>query len=423
MLFVWNRLVFLMGVAVVGLGLLFLDAFSSRADGADVLDGEDMVVCHFAVDKSQLERVESIIQANSTLQEVLFEWGFTASQIHYLVQDVKPVYDLNRVMPGHRLVIGRLVDRTFHDLEYHIDDEEYLRVTYESDHYVGSLHKHDFEVVIEEFYGEVDSSLWETLVAQGERPQLIESLHQILQWDIDFTAIWPKESFKLILEKKYLDGEFVKYGEILAVQFVNRAGTYYAFLFENPQSRGYYHENGDGVRRPFLRAPFAFDRRITSRFSQSRYHPILKERRPHLGVDYGAPRGTPVLASAEGSVIFAGRKGGFGNLVRVRHPNGYITGYAHLSRMDVRRGQRVKQGERIGRVGTTGLSTGPHLDYRVQNRSGQYVNPKELAALPSDKGVQKEYFNQFVLLRDELMERLASIPEVEPSLSRTVRTD
>ena len=423
MLFVWNRLVFLMGVAVVGLGLLFLDAFSSRADGADVLDGEDMVVCHFAVDNSQLERVESIIQANSTLQKVLFEWGFTASQIHYLVQDVKPVYDLNRVMPGHRLVIGRLVDRTFHDLEYHIDDEEYLRVTYESDHYVGSLHKHDFEVVIKEFYGEVDSSLWETLVAQGERPQLIESLHQILQRDIDFTAIWPKESFKLILEKKYLDGEFVKYGEILAIQFVNRAGTYYAILFENPQSRGYYHENGDGVRRPFLRAPFAFDRRITSRFSQSRYHPILKERRPHLGVDYGAPRGTPVLASAEGSVIFAGRKGGFGNLVRVRHPNGYITGYAHLSRMDVRRGQRVKQGERIGRVGTTGLSTGPHLDYRVQNRSGQYVNPKELAALPSDKGVQKEYFNQFVLLRDELMERLASIPEVEPSLSRTVRTD
>ena len=157
----------------------------------------------------------------------------------------------------------------------------------------------------------------------------------------------------------------MKYGEILAVQFVHRAGTYSAFLFENPQSRGYYQENGDGVRRPFLRAPFAFDRRITSRFSHSRYHPILKIRRPHLGVDYGAPRGTPVLASADGTVISAGRKGGFGNLVRVRHPNGYVTGYAHLSRMDVRRGQRVKQGERIGRVGTTGLSTAPHLDYRV----------------------------------------------------------
>ena len=423
MLLVWDRLVSLMGVSVVGLGLLFFYAFSSSGDRADVLDGEEMVICHFEVDEPQVERVESIIQANSTLQEVLFDSGFTAGQIHYLVQDVKPVYDLNRVMPGHRLIIGRLVDGTFHDLEYHIDDEEYLRVKFESDQYVSSLHKHDFEVVIEEFCGEVDSSLWETLVAQGERPQLIESLHQILQWDIDFTAIWPEESFKLILEKKYLDGEFVKYGEVLAVQFVNRAGTYYAFLFKNPQSTGYYHENGDGVRRPFLRVSFAFDRRSTSRFSHSRYHPFLRERRPHLGVDYGAPRGTPVLASADGTVISAGRKGGFGNLVRVRHPNGYVTGYAHLSRMDVRRGQRVKQGERIGRVGSTGLSTAPHLDYRAQNRSGKYINPKELAALPSDRGVEKEYWDQFVLLRDELIERLSSIPEVEPSLSPTSQAD
>jgi len=418
-----DRLVSLMAAAAVGLGLLFFYAFSSSGDRAGVLEMEPMVICHFEVEKPQLERVEGVIAPRSTLQEILLELGFTHSAIHYLVQDVQPVYNLSRVMPGHRFAIERFVDGTFHRLEYHIDDEEYLRVRHESDGYVGTLHRHDFEVVIRELYGEVESSLWDTLVAQGERPQLIESLHQILQWDIDFTAIWPKESFKLIVEKKYLDGKFVKYGEVLAVQFVNRAGSYYAFLFENPQSRGYYHENGDGVRRPFLRAPFAFDRRVTSRFSHSRYHPILKERRPHLGVDYGAPRGTPVLASAGGSVIFAGRKGGFGNLVRVRHPNGYVTAYAHLSRMDVRRGQRVMQGERIGRVGSTGLSTAPHLDYRVQNRSGKYINPKELAALPSDRGVEKEYWNQFELLRDEFMERLASIPENEPFASRTSQTD
>jgi hypothetical protein len=412
-----------MAVAVAGLGLLFLYAFSSSVDRADVLEMEPLVICHFEVEEPQLERVERVIAPRSTLQEILLDLGFTHSAIHYLVQDVKPVYDLSRVMPGHRFAIERFVDGAFHALEYHIDDEEYLRVRREPDQYVGSLHRHDFEVVIRELYGEVESSLWETLVAQGERPQLIESLHQILQWDIDFTAIWPKESFKLIVEKKYLDGRFVKYGEVLAVQFVNRAGSYYAFLFENPQSRGYYHENGDGVRRPFLRAPFAFDRRVTSRFSHSRYHPILKERRPHLGVDYGAPRGTPVLVSADGTVIFSGRKGGFGNLVRVRHPNCYVTTYAHLSRMDVRRGQRVKQGERIGRVGSTGLSTAPHLDYRVQNRGGKYINPKELAALPSDRGVEKEYWNQFELLRDELMEKLASIPEGEPSRSRTSQTD
>jgi len=226
-----------MSVSVVGFGLLFFYAFSSSGESAAVLAREEMVICHFEVDEPQVERLESLIQANSTLQEVLFDSGFTASQIHYLVQDVQSVYDLNRVMPGHRLLIGRLVDGTFHDLEYHIDAEGYLRVKYESDQYVGSLHKYDFEVVVRELYGEVVSSLWDTLVAQGESPQLIESLHQILQWDIDFTAIWPKESFKLIVEKKYLDGEFVKYGEILAVQFVHRAGTYSAFLLETPQSR------------------------------------------------------------------------------------------------------------------------------------------------------------------------------------------
>jgi len=418
-----DRLVSLVAVSAVGLGLLFLYAFSASGDRANVLEMGPMVICHFEVETPQLERVERVIAPRSTLQEILLDLGFSHSEIHYLVQDVKPVYNLSRVMPGHHFAIERFADGTFHSLEYHIDDEEYLRVTHGADQYVGSLHRHDFDVVIRELYGEVESSMWDTLVAQGERPQLIESLHQILQWDIDFTAIWPKESFKLILEKKYLNGEFVKYGEVLAVQFVNRAGSYYAFLFENPQSRGYYHEDGDGVRRPFLRAPFSFDRRVTSRFSHSRYHPILKERRPHLGVDYGAPTGTPVLASADGAVIFAGRKGGFGNLVRVRHPNGYVTAYAHLSRMDVRRGQRVKQGERIGRVGSTGLSTAPHLDYRVQNRSGKYINPKELAALPSDRGVEKEYWNQFEQLRDELMEKLASIPEGDPSLSRTSQTD
>jgi murein DD-endopeptidase MepM/ murein hydrolase activator NlpD len=422
MLFIWNRVGLLLCFCVLGLGLLFLYS-SSFGAAADVTAVEAMVICHFEVDEPQVERVEDIIAAKSTLQEALLDLGVTAGEIHYLVQDVRPVYDLNRVMPGHQLVIERLVDGTFHGLEYHIDDEEYLLVRRESDRYVPSLHKHDFEVTIEEFYGELYSSLWETLVSQGETPQLVQALHQILQWDIDFTRIRPKDSFKLILEKKYLNGEFVKYGQILAAQFASRGQTFYAFLYETPNGEGYYHENGAGVRKPFLKAPFDFDRRITSSFSHSRYHPILKERRPHLGVDYGAPRGTPVLASADGTVIFAGRQGGYGNLIRIRHPNGYTTGYAHLSRREVRTGQRVTQGERIGRVGSTGLSTAPHLDYRVQDRSGRFINPKELSALPSDKGVEKEYWNHFVSFRNGLMERLVSIPEIEPFLSRTSQTD
>ena len=166
------------------------------------------------------------------------------------------------------------------------------------------------------------------------------------------------------------------------------------------------------MRNAFLKVPFSFDPRITSRFSHSRYHPILKKRRPHLGVDYGAPRGTPVLAAGAGRVIFAGRKGGFGKLVRVRHPNGYTTGYAHLSRIGVNRGQEVDQGQRIGRVGSTGLSTVPHLDYRVPDQKGRFINPRNVSALPSDKPLDKKYWDQFVVVRDHFEERLTSISTI-----------
>ncbi|MCH8820676.1 MAG: M23 family metallopeptidase, partial [Acidobacteria bacterium] len=146
-------------------------------------------------------------------------------------------------------------------------------------------------------------------------------------------------------------------------------------------------------------------------------------RRPHLGVDYGAPTGTPVLASASGAVIFRGREGGYGLLVKIRHPNGYVTSYAHLSRIDVQRGQKVSQGEQIGRVGATGLATGPHLDYRVQDKSGRFINPQNVLALPSDKPVAKEYVSLFTSVRDEYMQRLDSIPEIAPFLNRISHAD
>lgn len=422
--FVRNSRFFLLSLPCVGLGFL-LFFFRSFFSSADVTVGEGLVIGHLEAETPQVERIEQVIQRNSTLQEILLNVGFTAGEIHSLVQDVRPVYDLNRVVSGHRFVIERFADGTLHNLEYHIDDEEYLLVRSELDQYIASRKKHDFQVVVEEFYGEVDRSLWDTLVSQGETAQLVLALHQILQWDVDFTAIQPRDSFKLIVEKKYLDGEFVTYGRVLAVQFISGARTFDAFLFENPKSGepSYYDRKGNAVRKAFLKAPFHFDPRITSSFSYSRYHPILKRRRPHLGVDYGAPVGTSVLASASGTVIFVGRDGGYGKLVKIRHPNGYVTSYAHLSRIDVRRGQRVKQGEQIGRVGSTGLSTGPHLDYRVQDKNRRYINPQKVTALPSDKAVEQQYFDQFVSIRDELMQRLAFIPESAPYLNRISQAD
>jgi murein DD-endopeptidase MepM/ murein hydrolase activator NlpD len=413
----------LLGLFCVALSLLLVFSLSFSSD-SDTLSEPELIICTLEVETPPVERLERAIGRNTTLQEIFLDLGFTAREIHDLVQDVKPVYNLNRVRAGHSFVIERTAGGDLQSLRYPIDDEEYLFVRRDSDQYVATRKKHDFQVVVEEFFGEVNTSLWDTLVSQGEFPQLVVELHQILQWDVDFTALQPKDSFKLIVEKKYLDGEFVKYGRISAVQFASRARTLHAFLFENPKGEiSYYDEKGNAVRKAFLKAPFYFDPRVTSRFSHSRYHPILKTRRPHLGVDYGAPTGTPVLASASGTVAFRGRDGGFGLKVKIRHPNGYATSYAHLSRIEVKRGQEVSQGEQIGRVGATGLATGPHLDYRVQDKNGRFINPQNVLALPSDKPIEKEYVGHFTSVRDKYMQSLESIPEVAPFLNRVSHAD
>lgn len=420
-----NRLVLSFFLVVVSSAVLLFFTLYPFSRGSDVAEVEHSSVPDFETAEPEIERIEDVFPRNSTVQGVLLEFGFTPEAIHSLIQDVRPVYNLNRVVAGRRFAIERFADGTFKSFEYHIDDEEYLLVGYESDRYYGTRHRHNFEVLVEEFYGEIQDSLWNTLVSQGETDRLVYFLHQILQWDIDFTLIQPKDSFKLIVEKKYLNGEFVKYGDIEAVQFNSGGRTFYAFLFENPENgkKRYYDEKGNAVRKAFLKVPFDFDPRITSRFSFSRYHPILKKRRPHLGVDYGAPPGTPVVASAAGAVTFAGREGGYGKLLKIRHPNGYVTSYAHLSRLEVRVGQKVGQGQRIGRVGSTGLSTGPHLDYRVQDKRGRFINPQRVSALPSDKPVNRRYWEPFVSVRDRLLNRLAFIPEIEPFLNRVAQAD
>ena len=413
----------LLGVFCVALSLL-LASFQLFPSDSDTLPEPGLIICSLEVETPPMERVERVIGRDTTLEEIFRDLGFTAREIHDLVQDVKPVYNLNRVRAGRSLVMERTADGALQSLRYPIDDEGYLWVRRDANGYVATREKHDFQVVVEEFYGEVDTSLWDTLVSQGESPQLVVELHQILQWDVDFTALQPKDSFKLIVEKKYLDGEFVKYGPVSAVQFASGARTLHAFWFKNPKGEiSYYDEKGDAVRKAFLKAPFHFDPRVTSRFSHSRYHPVLKTRRPHLGVDYGAPTGTPVLASASGTVAFRGRDGGYGLMVKIRHPNGYATSYAHLSSIEVKRGQKVSQGEQIGRVGATGLATGPHLDYRVQDQSGRFINPQNVLAFPSDKPVEKEYVGRFTSVRDTYMKRLESIPEVAPFLNRISHAD
>jgi murein DD-endopeptidase MepM/ murein hydrolase activator NlpD len=200
------------------------------------------------------------------------------------------------------------------------------------------------------------------------------------------------------------------------MEFTHSNKKFYAFQFENPDTKKkkYFDTEGKGVKKAFLKAPFKYDMRIISGFSYSRLHPVYKKRMPHYGVDYAAPHGTPVLASASGRVTFAARKGANGNLIKIRHPNGYTTYYLHLSKILIKAGQTVAQGDMIGRVGSTGVATGPHLDYRILDNRGKWINPRKYVALPSDKAVEKKHMKEFIAVRDVFLRQLDQIPETIP---------
>lgn len=362
----------------------------------------------------QLVRLEQKLPRNATLRDVLGGWGFSGQQVHRLILDVRKAHDLNRISAGRRLAVEQTADGSFRRLEYDIDESRFLVVVPDGDSYQGRVEMRRFDVVTAEVGGRIRDSLWNTLVAQGESGQLVMNIHELMQWDVDFTSIQPDDAFRLIFEKNYDQGEFVKYGEIVAMEFVHGGKSFYSFRHVDSAGKSrYYDFDGKGVKKAFLKVPFKYDYRISSGFSRSRLHPVHKVRRPHYGVDFAAPHGTPVLASAGGKVVYAGWKGAAGKLVQIRHPNGFTTSYLHLSRILVKVGQVVGQGDRIGLVGSTGVSTGPHLDYRIQDARGKYLNPRQHVAYPADSGIPADQLKQFQGRRDEMMLRLKSIP-VDP---------
>jgi murein DD-endopeptidase MepM/ murein hydrolase activator NlpD len=220
----------------------------------------------------------------------------------------------------------------------------------------------------------IDTSLYEAVADAGETQQIAGMIADIFAWDIDF-YLYPRKGDRIavVYERCYKDGDFVKYGDILAARYVGKHKTFSAFLFNDGRFDGYYDETGQPLKKMFLRTPLKFGK-MTSRYSIRRFHPVLKRYRAHTGIDYGARKGTPIFATANGRVTFAGWKGGYGKLIIVKHPNGYQTYYGHCSRLLKRKGQIVEQGQVIARVGSTGLSTGPHVHYEVRV-NGKPINP------------------------------------------------
>ncbi|MFO7525811.1 MAG: peptidoglycan DD-metalloendopeptidase family protein [Ignavibacteriaceae bacterium] len=255
---------------------------------------------------------------------------------------------------------------------------------------------------------DIKNSLFGSLSENGASIELAIKLSQIFAWQVDFYAIQKGDNFKIIYEEKRVDDKIIGTGEILGAYFQHRGTDYYAIPFEQDGIQQFFDQNGNSLRKTFLKAPLEFSR-ISSRYSKNRFHPVLKRNKPHLGTDYAAPHGTPIRTIGDGIVLEAGYSGGNGNYIKVKHNSTYTTQYLHMSRFakGVKRGSTVKQGQVIGYVGSTGLATGPHLCFRFW-KNGKQVDPyKEIN--PPSYPVKKELLIAFDSIKTQVITELDKI--------------
>jgi murein DD-endopeptidase MepM/ murein hydrolase activator NlpD len=345
-----------------------------------------------------------LVPARLPFHMLLQGLGIDAETAVRLAASAQSVFDLRHLRAGNRLDVGRSVLGELRSIRYRIDGDRVLFIAPQGHEVHSEIQTIPSEAETIGVMGEVHGSLFEAVINAGEKPELAMRLAQIFGWDLDFyTDPRPGDTFRVVVEKKVLaNGELLSYGRILAAEYKNAGHPYGAVLFHDVSGApAYFTPEGKSMKKAFLHSPLKFAAPISSHFSEHRLHPILKEYRPHLGIDYAAPSGTPVQTIGEGRVIFAGLKGGAGNLVEIQHTNGYTTYYMHLSRVLVRSGQHVAQGQSIGLVGMTGLATGPHLDFRIQ-KQGQFLNFERLP-LPPSEPVAKRDWNEFAASRDRAL--------------------
>ena len=359
------------------------------------------------------EVVTGEIGKGESLYLALVREEIPRDKIILLEKALKPVFDVRKSQIGDRYELERDLEGHFKNFKYYTiisPIDFYLVEEDESEKLVAKKEKLPVEKKIVGIEGEIKTSLYEAILKEGQSAQLAEKMADIFDWEIDFnTESWPGDRFRLVWEKYVDNGKTVFDGRILATQYINRHRTHTAIYFEDPEgNRGYFTEEGKSLRKQFLRSPLSY-RRISSYFSYRRFHPILKVYRPHPGIDYAAPIGTRVRSIGDGRVVYCGWKGGFGRFIKIKHPRGYYTTYGHLKRYakGIKVGAKVRQGQVIGSVGSSGLSTGPHLDFRMI-KNGRYINFLRLK-LPAVKSVKKEYLTEFNRIKEERLTQLESI--------------
>jgi len=370
----------------------------------DISDSKSIAV-QYGIECDNPQINKDVIKSGQNLSEILLAAGVSYNQIHEAIIKARKVFDVRKLRAGKPYCIiksSKEAEKIFYFI-YEPNPVDYVvfdlgeSVNVYKDSKAAKIRPRTVEGVIE-------SSLSGAFANQGINHKLASRLSEIYAWSLDFYHLQKGDSFKLIFEEKYIGNKILGTGKILGARITHTGKDYYAFYFENNKGR-YYDENGRSLRNAFLKAPLKFFR-ITSGFSRSRLHPILHQYKEHLGVDYAAPKGTPVMSVGDGVVEKLSYGRGSGNYLQIRHNKTYMTQYLHLSKYakGIKAGTRVNQGETIGYVGSSGMATGPHLDFRfwVNGKPVNFLKQDIPTADPVEPKLMDEYNNFIASLKADL---------------------
>ena len=357
----------------------------------------------------------SRVKPGQSFGEILQNLGISFSNINILAKDFKSIYDIRKIYPGDMYYMLKEKDSSsLSKFLYQHSPTEIVVMSFKDSVNMELVQK-PIVVRLKQSGGKINYSLWQSFIDNKLTPALVSNVANLYAWTIDFFDVQPNDTYKIIYESKYVDGKFIGVGDIKAMVFNHMGRDLYAFQYLSPTEKvkHYYNETGESMQRALLSAPLEYVR-ISSKFSHSRLHPIKKIYRPHYGVDYAAPSGTDVVSTGDGKVIFAARSGGAGKMIKIKHTFGnVVTKYLHLLKFakGIKVGSFVEQGEKIAEVGSTGLSTGPHLDYRVYI-NGKPQNPLKMN-IPSKDPIPDTLRNRYLKDISVLKSSLDNIKIVE----------
>ena len=399
------------GILVMGTALLFmLTNINKDKKSVEMLEVTQEIVepsYEYNILVDSFNVIKGSVKRGQTMGEILYLNHIDHFEINKIVKKSKGIFDVRRVNTGKKYTVICASDSTnkAQYFIYEIDATNYVvfDLRGEIDVYKG---KKPVTVKLKTASGIIKSSLWLTMEEQKLSPKLTAELSTIYAWTIDFFKIQKNDGFRVYYEDKYIDGEYIGIGRLLAAEFTHKGQDFYSFYYKENENFGdYYDDEGKTLRKAFLMAPVDY-KRISSRYSKRRKHPVTGRWKGHFGTDYAAERGTPIWSTANGTIIAASYTKNNGNYVKVRHNGTYTTQYLHMSKIKpgIRKGVYVKQGDIIGYVGSTGLATGPHVCYRFWKNDKQ-VDPFKQKLPPGDP-IKKENREAYMLAKDSLMKIL-----------------